>query len=95
MSTITLAYPLASPHAEAHIEGCKAATRKSNGWPTRTTEGFSVEDIKSMQANPDEGHIKVHACAKEALAASTICFETGKPADCLCDPVTGNRCVDC
>jgi len=64
MTSISLSYPMNSGTTEAHVEGCKAATRGQ----ARVRNGYSVEDIKSMKANPDEGFIKVHACAKKALA---------------------------
>lgn len=54
-------------HTEVHATGCKAATRRVKGFPVEVSGEQTQQEIEEMQANPDEGFLKVHACAKPAL----------------------------
>ena len=48
--------------AEAHREGCKAATRRVSRHATEVLYTTTVDAIRSMKANPDEGAVKIHNC---------------------------------
>lgn len=61
---VTFCYPYCAPYAEAHMEGCKAITRRVKGVPTDVGPTVPIEHLYEMQANPDEGHVRVHACLK-------------------------------
>ena len=68
---VSIAYPYCSPHAEAHISGCKAAYRRVKRVDSDVWENaFTVADLIQMQANPDEGYFKIHACLKPTLTVA-------------------------
>jgi len=54
--------------AEAHLAGCKASTRRLNRVATEVLYTTTVEEIRSMKANSDEGAVKIHNCLAPHIA---------------------------
>ena len=58
-------------NSQAHVAGCKAATSRIKGQDSEVhANAFTVASLLEMQANPDEGTFKIHACLKPVLAAA-------------------------
>lgn len=64
---VTVVLPYCAVHVEAHVEGCKAATRRVKRVDTEVLYSTTVAEIEAMRANPDEGAVKAHACLRKWL----------------------------
>lgn len=80
----------------AHISGCQAVGRRIGLYETEVrVDRLTVAELIAMQANPDEGTFRVHACLKPTLVAVKKehvrrCF---CPDDCNCHyPWRPNLC---
>lgn len=70
-TTATFTYPYLASYTEAHVDGCKAIHRRVKGVESDIgSTGVTLETIRAMQANPDEGHLKIHACLKPFLTTT-------------------------
>ena len=68
---VTTAFNPMVPWAEAHISGCKAASRRIKGYDSQVyVDSFTVAELIEMQDNPDEGTFKIHACLKPTLTVA-------------------------
>ena len=68
---ITTTQPYGKTYTEAHVLGCKASNRRVDRVDSQVRESaFSVADLIKMQANPDEGTYKIHACLSPVVAAA-------------------------
>jgi hypothetical protein len=68
---VTRSYNPMDSFTSAHLPGCKAAGRRIKGYESEVREnGVTVADLIEMQANPDEGTYKIHACLKPVVDAA-------------------------
>lgn len=66
---VTVVLPYRAVFVQAHRQGCKAAFRKSQGWePEVIFSTMTVEEIREMRANPDEGTVRAHSCLRPWLS---------------------------